>query len=220
MINKRGGNNKQDLGDAFQKKKRTHGDDDLWLEHIEDELEPNLDDDLTVLLKNSRGDRKIVDGLIRTRRAIKQADEVSLPESGQYYDDLHDRIMASIEPMIHQTTPDDPQPLVRRPARRTKYAWPSFIGALSISALVASVGWFVFKTGHSGAQLGASLAHELLNEDGVARGIASASDVVPSFSQSMVGFESESDLLAQVAADRMKGLDGDQLGQVLESLKN
>jgi hypothetical protein len=71
--------------------------DDWWVEHLEQEDVPLLHEDLEILLQNSRADRRILESLKRTRVVLKKSDDVALPESGAFYDDLHARIMANIE---------------------------------------------------------------------------------------------------------------------------
>jgi hypothetical protein len=230
-VKKQGGDNNASIEEAYRKKKPAYYTEDLWLEHVESELERSFEEDLDLLLKNSSSDRKIVESLERTRQAIKKSDEVALPENGQYYADLHDRIMGSIDGI----TPESPvrasgkmsvPKAMKKTLRNAKFAWPALMGTISMSLLVASIGWFAMTAGQNRAQVESSgaVAHaeqlaEQLSEDGLTRGLASASDVVPSFSQSMVGYESESDLLAQVAVERLKGLDSEQMSQAFESLK-
>ena len=72
-------------------------DENWWLEYLEGELEPSLNEDLKILLKNSPADRRCVSELEHARRMIKESDEETLPENGRYYEELHDRIMAAIE---------------------------------------------------------------------------------------------------------------------------
>lgn len=70
--------------------------DDWWLEFLEGELEPGLEQDMAQLLTNSNADRQTLQSLAITREVIKLADESLLPEDGRYYDQLHARIMAEV----------------------------------------------------------------------------------------------------------------------------
>ncbi|MCM2280556.1 MAG: hypothetical protein NDI61_01770 [Bdellovibrionaceae bacterium] len=71
--------------------------DEWWIDLIEGETEPSLSEDLTLLLLNSPAGRERLRGLKELRQAIKDSDEVLLPEDGTYYRDMHSRIMAAID---------------------------------------------------------------------------------------------------------------------------
>lgn len=77
--------------------KDSHYHDDWWIEHLEDELDKNLKEDLDLFLENSKSDRKVFDSLKRTRQLLKESDDVTLPESGLVYRDLHNKIMMAID---------------------------------------------------------------------------------------------------------------------------
>jgi hypothetical protein len=236
-VKKHGGENNteniRDLLGPYRDRREPYFGEDWWVDMVEGEVDPNLEEDLSLLLKNSSSDRKIVESLEKTRHAIKKSDDVPMPESGQYYTDLHDRIMAS----INEVAPSAPSlaapkgrhsETLKKSFTGAKFAWPSLFGALSLSVMVAFISWFGLKTGLTQSKSidsAASMALEPKPEpmtagDSVERGLASVGDVVPSFSKSMVGFENESDLVAQVAAERLNGLSNEQLNRVLETLKN
>lgn len=80
--------------------KESHYRDDWWIEHLENGLDKNsknLKEDLDLLLENSKSGRKLLDSLKRTRQLLKESDDVTLPESGFVYRDLHNKIMMAIE---------------------------------------------------------------------------------------------------------------------------
>jgi tRNA A22 N-methylase len=79
--------------------------DDWWLEFLEGELEPSLEQDMAQLVLNSEADRKTLQGLAATREWVKLADESLLPEDGRYYDQLHARIMKEIRAAESITEP-------------------------------------------------------------------------------------------------------------------
>lgn len=72
-------------------------DESWWLEYMEGEFDPSYARDLEQLLKNSPADRRRLRQLERTRRLVKDADEVALPEDARAYDQLHQRIMTAVE---------------------------------------------------------------------------------------------------------------------------
>ncbi len=68
-----------------------------WLDYIEGEYDSDMRGDSELLLTNSPGDRKRLDKLVKTRKLVRESDEVELPEDGRIYDLLHDKIMAAVE---------------------------------------------------------------------------------------------------------------------------
>lgn len=103
-------------------------DENWWLEYLEGELEPNLKEDLKLLLKNSPADRRCASQLERARRLIKESDEEMLPEDGRYYDDLHDRIMAAIdeEAWAEEEEKEEVKPIDEAKRSWTASVWCAF----------------------------------------------------------------------------------------------
>lgn len=71
-----------------------------WLEFVEGEMDPAMEQDLACLMANSPADREIVRQLATTREFIKRTDEIALPEDGRYYDRLHENIMSKLNEEI------------------------------------------------------------------------------------------------------------------------
>ena len=78
---------------------------DEWLEFIEGEMPASLEQDMQLLLMNSKKDREIAESIKLTRELVKSSDNVSLPEDGRAYQSLHDRIMKEIEQTSEPTSP-------------------------------------------------------------------------------------------------------------------
>lgn len=176
---------------------------------MEEELEPNLREDLELLLKNSSPDREIFDGLCRTRQLVKDSADVPLPESGLYYESLHDRIMAALddEPMI---------PKVSVGARRSKFAWPAFFGTLMMSAILGVMTWY--STGARDLQR--RVAAEQAARQRIERAIASASPVTTAaLSGSVLSYQSEADLVADTVAARLRHLKGADMERLIQKLR-
>ncbi len=68
-----------------------------WIDYLEDELEPNFKQDLSMLLHNSLPEQRRLEVLKRLRQLVKECEESVLPEDSSYYDGLHDRIMAAVD---------------------------------------------------------------------------------------------------------------------------
>jgi hypothetical protein len=124
-----------------------------WLEHLEKEVDPNLREDLELLLKNSNPDRKVYAGLKATRELVKRSDDVLLPESGLYYENLHDKIMASIKAEPSRGT------VIMRARMSSGFAWRSFAGAASMMMMLGIVSWMTLKgPAHSNVDVRATAA--------------------------------------------------------------
>lgn len=82
--------------------------DDWWLEFLEGELDPSLEQDMAQLMINSEADRQTLQQLAMTRELVKLADNTLLPEDGRYYDQFHARIMREVR-TVEQTSINEPQ---------------------------------------------------------------------------------------------------------------
>lgn len=181
--------------------------DDWWLEHLEEELEPNLREDLELLLMSSKEDRRVFESLERTRRLVKESDDVALPESGLYYQDLHDRIMSAIDE-------EQPLPRVSVGARKSRVSWPAIFGTVSMSAILGFVTWFSAGTGPI------QVAQMEKAGDRLERFIASASPVTPAaFSDSVLSYQSEADVVADALASKLKHMSRAEFDQMLQKLR-
>jgi hypothetical protein len=85
---------------------RTYCDELAWLDYMEGELDPNLAIDMSLLLKNSPGDRKRLDRLWRARTLVKASEYVLVPEDARVYECLHDKIMSAVEEKEIDSTPE------------------------------------------------------------------------------------------------------------------
>ena len=65
-----------------------------WIEYLEDELDPSLKDDFTMLLANSKEDEKTFNDLKRLRSSVKRADPYKKSEFNQK---LFDSIMSDVQ---------------------------------------------------------------------------------------------------------------------------
>jgi hypothetical protein len=200
---------------------------ELWLEHLEDENDPTFEEDLELLLGNSPADRRLLDGLKSTRQLIKSADEVSLPESGHYYDQFHDRIMAAIDEEIRENGGIQASPSAtnsKKSMRTLRLAWPAIISTMTLTVVLSAVTWFALKTG-----MGAGAVSHLVKV--AANGSAtdeSAGEIdrklaemstAETVSGTMVAFQSETDFVTDAAIDRLNNLDKDQVDKLFDHLK-
>lgn len=68
-----------------------------WLEFLEGEMDPAMEQDLELLMANSPADREVVRQLAFVREVVKRSDDIALPEDGRYYDELQNKIMSRLD---------------------------------------------------------------------------------------------------------------------------
>ena len=71
---------------------------ELWIEFLEGELPKTEANDLKLVLKNSLIDQVLCQSLSVTKDILLEANDVAMPEDGNYYMGLHSKIMKSVEP--------------------------------------------------------------------------------------------------------------------------
>ncbi len=70
--------------------------DQWWIDYMEGECEPGLHDGLELLLRRSDKEQKKLARYEGLRNLIKEADDVYLPESGNYYAEQRRNVMKAI----------------------------------------------------------------------------------------------------------------------------
>jgi hypothetical protein len=183
-----------------------------WIEHLEDECEENLRRDLDLLLSNSKPDRQVLQGLKKVRKMVKDSDEVLLPESGLFYENLHDKIMAAVE--------DVERPRKRRFKYGRKFIWPTVVGSVSMMMMLALISIMTMKPSQPilGSQSMATEAPRH-NAENLGQNLAMAS--LPernSLSDALIGADEQSDIVSDAAAKRLEGLSPAEADALLNSL--
>jgi hypothetical protein len=180
--------------------------DEGWLEHLEDELDPNLKEDLKLLLRNSNSDRLVLEELKSIR--------VNLPESGFYYEALHDKIMASI------AEADDAKPVSRIfsiPARIRSMSRTT-AGAAGLTLMMGLVAVFTIHGARD--NMIPTQAHSVQSAADFERKLASFDPSEDeSASDSMLSVESEGDFVVAAAVEKFKTMAPEQVDRMLKTLK-
>ncbi len=70
--------------------------DQWWIDYMEGECEPGLQDGLELLLRRSDKEQKKLAKYEGLRNLIKEADDVYLPENGNYYAEQRRNVMRAI----------------------------------------------------------------------------------------------------------------------------
>jgi hypothetical protein len=190
---------------------------DWWVEHLEAEIEPNLAEDLELLLKNSKEDHKILASLKATRQAIKASDDVAMPESGLYYNDLHNKIMAAIDfEEIPETRREKFDVSIHAKSRRAPtWAWQGAVGAMGLTMMLALITWMGLKDAANVNQASPAIA-SVQTEENTERTIATVS---ASFSDDVNAFESEQEILEEAAVQKLSQLSKEQVDELYRSLR-
>lgn len=202
-----------------------------WVERLEDEVATDHDADLDLLLKNSESDRALFESLKKTRMIVKKSDDVALPESGQYYDELHTKIMAAIDADIAEAaTPatighrivDVPVQILKNSKR--SFSWPTVFGTVGMTMMLALISIMTFKSNPSmdsgASRTGAVAALETLEVDQrFERRLAMVDPRIgAAVAHELGSFESEEDFLTETAAARLKRVSAGEATAMLETL--
>lgn len=162
----------------------------IWLDYVEDLLEPSLKEDMDLLLEHSETDQQIVKGYERVRDLVKFSDEDSLPESGEYYANLQSKIMSSIS----ETEPEPP------PAKESKLVRYAVTGGFLAMALAILSYLPLLKS--SQQEAGYSVAEVEVNaEDWVLKASLESPEA---YSQSALS--TEGDFLAETVDAQLEGM--------------
>lgn len=192
---------------------------DWWVEHLEAEIEPNLAEDLELLLKNSKEDKKILASLKRTREAVKASDDVAMPESGLYYKDLHDKIMAAVDfEEIPQSRREKHELSIHAKYRRagSTWAWQGAFGAMGLTMMLALITWMGLRdVAPTMDQSSPTVASVEAPADSLERNIAT---VGASFSDDVNAFESEQEMVEEAAIQKLSQLSQEQVDELYRSL--
>ncbi len=189
-----------------------------WLEHLEEEIEPQcLTDeksDLEMVLKNSPEDLGVLESLKRVRAAVKSLDDVALPESGHYYDNLHAKIMAAIDDDIAMNGEPERKPQRAPLFKRGLFKQQAF-GLAGMTMMIAILAF----VGLNKPSVTTTIAPQASIEENFERKIASIdSRAGARFAHDMGSFESEEDFLTESAAQRLKQLSSAQADAMFRSL--
>ncbi len=73
-------------------------DESIWIDYIEDELDPSLRDDLTTLIPHSGENKEILKDYQSIRGNLEKVGKaIEVPTDENYFNDFHDRIMARVK---------------------------------------------------------------------------------------------------------------------------
>ncbi len=183
--------------------------DEWWIDFIEGDLEPSLEEDLKLLLLSSDADRKRLAELQVFREQVRQSEDVYMPESGQFYENMHDKIMAAVE----QTEMEPPVERMPISLEKFKKLRPYFGGGFL--AMCLAVVMILGLQSNQDADFQLELAD--ITAEKVDQKLLIAAHKHQAFEQ-VVGLEAESDFLSDAAAQHFDTLSDDQAKALMNRL--
>lgn len=140
-----------------------------------------------------------MDTMEKVRRGLKAADDLELPPmSTDFFDKLHDKIMAEVE-----QTEMAPPPLLMKQRNYLRAHWR---GWLYTSGSMAAVATVAVMLSSPLAQLSVTMQKAGLVSDGHERIVAEALQSPEDFSQTLISSQSEADFFVDVASESFENL--------------
>jgi hypothetical protein len=189
--------------------------DELYVDALEGELDKDLEKDLELWLARAsksgerNGDALELKKLGVLRKTLKDSDDVALPESGAYYENLESRIMGALDfaietgevadraqPMIAETpAAHGPAMLANRRGIAARVGQGALLGAF---ALVLMGRWFFGDMIQD--ILDPQKENQIAGHEVVRATQAAAPEVL---TNTVISFESDTDLAMEIAARRL-----------------
>jgi len=172
---------------------------ELWVDYIEDDLDPSLKEDLELVLDNSSQERRHLETLKLARAVAKVSGPAIEPKSDPFFAQLEQTIMSRLDEKLDDN-------VVVLPVRR----WFVPAAAAIVLLVVGSLVWknlqkegvsFDRKSGHG----------DLL--------VSTSAQDLDSFSDSLINDQNEGDFFVEVAAQKMKTLSQDETASFFNRLK-
>ena len=194
-----------------------------WLEHMESEMEnmcrASEIAELELVLKNSPDDLETFETLKRVRAAVKSlSDDVALPESGLYYDQLHAKIMVGIDAEIAS---EASRPSQRAPLRNRSLAWPSIFRAAGLTMMIAVISWLgLHPSSVKSSKTDQVATHSTAAGEIFGRSVASIdAHEGATVARDLGSFESEEDFVTEAAEARLRQVSRTEADAMIRSLK-
>ncbi|WP_374001332.1 hypothetical protein [Bdellovibrio bacteriovorus] len=148
-----------------------------------------------------------MDRMDKMRKGLKATDELELPMNEDFFDRLHDKIMAEVE-----QTEIAPAPLLMKPRNVLRAHWRGWLypagGMMSLFLFSALLLGQVSKVNQSMQRVG-------LLSDGHERIVAQALLSPEDLSQTLISTQSESDFFMDVARESFENLSVDKFNKIM-----
>ncbi|KYG69549.1 hypothetical protein AZI87_10255 [Bdellovibrio bacteriovorus] len=148
-----------------------------------------------------------MDRLDKVRKGLKKADDLELPMNEDFFNRLHDKIMAEVE-----ETAIAPAPVLMTPRNLLRSHWRGWLypagGVTSLFILASLLLTQVSKVNQSMQRVG-------LLSDGHERIVAEALLSPEDLSQTLISTQSESDFYMDVARESFENLSGSKFNKIM-----
>lgn len=148
-----------------------------------------------------------MDRMDKVRKGLKASDDMELPMSEDFFDRLHDKIMAEVE-----TVEIKPTPVLMTPRNLLRSHWRGWLypvsGVVSLMAFAVLLMPQVSKVNQSMTRAG-------LLSDGHERIVSEALLSPEEISQTFISTQSESDFFMDVARESFENLSVDKFNQIM-----
>ncbi len=145
--------------------------------------------------------------LDKMRKGLKASDNTELPMNDDFFESLHDKIMAEVE-----KTEIAPGPILMTPRRLLRSHWR---GWLYPAGGIVSVAFFAMLLMSPVSKVNQSLQRAGLFSDGADRIAAEALRSPEDLSQTLISLQNESDFFMDVARESFENLSVDKLNKIM-----
>nr|BFD58521.1 hypothetical protein CKG001_06280 [Bdellovibrio sp. CKG001]BFD61949.1 hypothetical protein BdHM001_06300 [Bdellovibrio sp. HM001]BFD65786.1 hypothetical protein HAGR004_08080 [Bdellovibrio sp. HAGR004] len=148
-----------------------------------------------------------MDRMDKVRKGLKSADDLELPMNDDFFDRLHDKIMAEVEQTVIQ-----PTPVLMTPRNLLRSHWRGWLypvsGVASLFVLASLLIPQVSKVNQTMTRAG-------LLSDGHERIVSEALLSPEEISQTLISTQSESDFFMDVARESFENLSVDKFNKIM-----
>ncbi|MFV3407070.1 hypothetical protein [Bdellovibrio bacteriovorus] len=148
-----------------------------------------------------------MDRMDKVRKGLKAADDMELPMNEDFFDRLHDKIMAEVE-----TTEIKPAPVLMTPRNLLRSHWRGWLYPVSG---VASLMAFAVLLMPQVSKVNQSMTRAGLLSDGHERIVSEALLSPEEISQTLISTQSESDFFMDVARESFENLSVDKFNKIM-----
>ncbi len=148
-----------------------------------------------------------MDNMDKVRRKLQAADDLDLPRSDDFFDRLHDKIMAEVE-----KTDIQPAPVLLTPRSLLRVQWRGWLYPVSgVTSLLVFMSLLMPQV----SKVNQSMSRAGLLSDGHERIVSEALLSPDEISQTFISSQSESDFFMDVARESFENLSEDRFNKIM-----
>jgi hypothetical protein len=176
---------------------------EMLIDYMENDLEAPLQKDLQVLLQNSVEDRNKLKALERTKTIVRVVADIKVPNDDAFFLKIESQIMSKLDDVVPETARNNVLSFQQR-------RWLQ-VAIAACLVLVVGVGVVKLVTSSKVERQGEPVAsNDLL--------ISTSASDLDSFSDSLVNNRNDSDLIMEIAAQRIDSLSQKETASVFGRL--